>query len=552
MIPSAVLLVLLASSAEGARSEPDDVRAPRFLNDDPLEREPESQDASSVEEQDIDLEADLVVNLFARPGDPTPNARAQNVNSIDEVPDSSWFTNRIYAKPLSIEELRRGPNTIDGPAPGPWTVIKPKTSGVAPGFTIRDEKGEVWFLSFDAKEVPNAATGAIAVATRIFWALGYNQVESYLTRLQPENLIIASDAEIKTRSGKRRMEMTDVQEVLAKASPLEDGSYRVLAGRGLPGKIVGPFRYHGTRPDDPNDVVPHEHRRELRALKVFGAWTNLVDIKANNTLDTLVVENGRSVVRHYLQDVGSGFGTGALGPHQWDEGYEYLYEGDALFKRLVSGGLYLRPWQVVSYPDLPEIGRFEGEAFEPDAWRPRVPTGAFLRARDDDNFWAALRVMAFTDDMIRAVVREARYGDEAAEEWLAHVLIQRRDKIGRTYLTRINPLVEFSLDDSGVLRFENAATRAGVASDPAGGYQAAWYRFDNVTGESVPIGPVTASREGRMEAPAALPADARFLKVAVSAVEPPHASWAQPIPVYFRRTGNGWKLVGLQRLPSLP
>ena len=85
-----------------------------------------------------------------------------------------------------------------------------------------------------------------------------------------------------------------------------------MAQSGLPGRVIGGFKYFGTRPDDPNDVVPHEHRRELRALQVFGGWTNLVDMKAGNTLDTVITENGRSVVRHYLQDVGSTFGTGAL------------------------------------------------------------------------------------------------------------------------------------------------------------------------------------------------------------------------------------------------
>ena len=60
-----------------------------------------------------------------------------------------------------------------------------------------------------------------------------------------------------------------------------------MAGRGLPGKPLGGFRYYGTRPDDPNDIIDHEHRRELRALQVFGAWTNLVDMKAGNTLDML-------------------------------------------------------------------------------------------------------------------------------------------------------------------------------------------------------------------------------------------------------------------------
>ena len=96
--------------------------------------------------------------------------------------------------------------------------------------------------------------------------------------------------------------------VLDKVARNADGTYRVAAGRALPGKILGGFRYAGTRPDDPNDIVPHEHRRELRALRVFGAWTNLTDLKAGNTLDTLVTENGREVVKHYLQDVGSTFG----------------------------------------------------------------------------------------------------------------------------------------------------------------------------------------------------------------------------------------------------
>ena len=47
-----------------------------------------------------------------------------------------------------------------------------------------------------------------------------------------------------------------------------DGTYRVVAGRLLPGKILGGYQYAGTRPDDPNDLVPHQHRRELQALRV--------------------------------------------------------------------------------------------------------------------------------------------------------------------------------------------------------------------------------------------------------------------------------------------
>ena len=52
-------------------------------------------------------------------------------------------------------------------------------------------------------------------------------------------------------------------------------------------------------------------------MRVFGAWTNLTDLKAANTLDALATENGRTVVKHYLQDVGSTFGM-CNDLHEWD------------------------------------------------------------------------------------------------------------------------------------------------------------------------------------------------------------------------------------------
>ena len=57
----------------------------------------------------IDLPSDVVINMFGRPGGIALNVQAQNINTIDEVPDSSWFTNRIVARPVTLEELARGP-----------------------------------------------------------------------------------------------------------------------------------------------------------------------------------------------------------------------------------------------------------------------------------------------------------------------------------------------------------------------------------------------------------------------------------------------------------
>ena len=523
---------------------------PKFVSDDPLQREPDTQDASKVQEWDIPLLADLTMNLFTTPGDQAVNVRAGNINTIDEVPDSNWFTNRIYTRDVTIDEITKGPNTSDGPAKGKWTVIRPKSAGVSPGFTIRDEKGEVWFISFDARGNPVAATAVVPVATRLFWALGYFQVESHITSIRPEDIVIGDTAQIRAHGKRRPMRPGDVNDVFRRSQRSDDGSYRVVAGRALAGRPIGGFKYFGTRPDDPNDVVLHEHRRELRALKVFGAWANLVDMKAGNTLDLVITENGRSVVRHYLQDVGSTFGTGALGPRDGDEGHEYWYDGDLVLKRLFSVGLYIRPWQTLNYEENPEIGRFTAEAFEPEKWVPRAPVVALRHARPDDTFWAALRVMAFTDAHIQAAVKTGMYTDPEAEKLLARVLGERRDKIGKTYTAMINPLVKFVLDESGVLTFENPAVRAKYWDAPKGGYSAMWARYDNAAGQAQVIGVPTPSGQERIQGPGDLPrADGSFLKVSVSAVDPVNPAWARPVDVYFKRTGNAWKLVGVDRVP---
>ena len=522
----------------------------RFFDDDPLAREPESRDASKVKSWKNVLTYDLMVNLFATPGD-RRSIRAQNVNTIDEVPDSNWFTNRLLATTVTEAEGVRGPIVNAGPVPGAMTVTYAKPEGASPGFIVQDSAGVTWFVQFDAAKYPEAATGAAMVANRIFHLLGYWMPEYHLAEFRAELLTIGPKATTLTPSGKiRLLERDDLDKLLEKAARSPNGGYRMLASRGITGTLNG-FRYAGTRPDDPNDVVPHEHRRELRALKVFGAWTNLVDMKAGNTLDALVKDGGRNVVRHYLQDVGSTFGTGALAPREWDEGYEYLYEGDATWKRLVTVSLFQQPWQRIPYTEYRSIGRFEGDAFEPETWKPRVPTAAFLNARADDNFWAARRVMAVTDSMIRAIVGVGGYSDEAAARHLGDVLIKRRDRIGRAYLPAVNPVVDVKLTRDGALTFGNAAVEARVSPPPAGGYRARWYRFDNLTGESLAVGNVTTSRDGRMQAPPELsvPVGA-FVRVDIAAVDPPHASWSLPVRAYFRRVADDWKLVGFERLPE--
>ena len=207
--------------------------------------------------------------------------------------------------------------------------------------------------------------------------------------------------------------------------------------------------------------------------------------------------------------------------------------------------LDLAPWQKVDYVEHPEIGKFEGTEFEPEDWRPRTPVAALRHARPDDNLWAALRVMAFTNEHIAAAVKTGGYTDPAAEKLLTDILIQRRDKIGKVYTARINPLTRFAVSSSGALTFENPAVKAGYASGPKGGYEVTWSSFNNGTGESTPVGSPTTSQDERAQAPSGVSGD--FVKVSIRAIDPPHAPWSKPVDVYFRRSGGSWQLVGVER-----
>jgi hypothetical protein len=539
------LVVTILTVVGGAVS----TTSPHFYRDDPITREPESQDASAAAPSEIGQMYEMIYNLLAQPGYKPSGFRAQNINTIDEVPDSSWFTNRIGARPLPIDEVLRGPNVGAPPDPSRWVIFREKTSGAHPGVTARDAKGETWFLEFDPPYYPEAATGAVVIATKFFWALGYNQVESFLTTFDPKHVEFDPKASLRRPNGKRTpFTQDDLNEILERVARRPDGTYRVVAGRLLPGKVLGNYRYEGTRPDDPNDVVPHERRRELRALRVFGAWTNLTDLKSANTLDTLLQENGRAIVKHWLQDVGSTFGMNN-DLYEWDLSWEHFYQGGSSLKRLATFGFALSPWQTVNYTEAPSIGKFEGERFDPRTWRPQTPTTAYMELRDDDAFWAAQRVGAFRDEMIRAIVHTGEFSDAASEKALADIIIQRRDKILKTYLPAVNPIVAPRLDGSGRLTFENAAVTAGAAQPPQI-YRASWFEFDNATGNTRALS-ATSGATTTLDAPDGLPrGEGSFVAVDISAENAQYQTWRRPVRAYFRRDANEWKLVGFERLPE--
>jgi hypothetical protein len=540
---------LVIVAAVGAGSTMAGAVTPKFYIDDPLTSDPEDRDASRVIRQDID-HAYGGWQMVRGAGDHTWR-RALDVNSMDEVPDSSWFTNRLGSRPLSVVEIGRGPDHSPGPAPGRLTVIAGKSDGVTPGFQVRDSAGQRYFVKFDAPSNPEMSSAAEIISTKIVHALGYYVPENHIATARREDFLIEDGATIKGSDGKKRsFTKQDLDAVLRRAARRDDGSYRFLASVALEGVPVGPFRYDGIRRDDPNDNVLHEHRRELRGLRVFAAWLNHVDAKPGNTLDTLVHDGSRTIVRHHLLDFGSTLGSGGTGPMDWRDGHEYAFDKRATILALVSVGLYVPPWQRIRYPDLPSVGRIEAEHFQPERWKPTLPNPAFQNARPDDTFWAARLVMAFTDDAVTAVVHEARLSDPRAAAYLARVIIGRRDAIGRTWLTAVNPIIQPSVTDSGALTFRNAATEAGVAAEPAE-YRVKWATFDNTTGVTTSIGQVERCASAQCPLPSNVPADTQYLKAEISTVHPAYPAWRTPVRVFFRRDhGHTWTTVGLERLPE--
>lgn len=277
------------------------------------------------------------------------------------------------------------------------------------------------------------------------------------------------------------MVRADLEGILDNIIPQPDGRLRCVASKFLSGVPVGIFNYHGARKDDANDRVRHQHRRELRGLRVIGSWMNDADRRAANTLDMYETDSeGRRYVRHYIIDMGSAFGSNNLMPHMPKYGNEYVWDPRTITKSLLSLGFHRKPWNEPLAMPYPEIGYFENETFEAISWVPTYPNPAFQRCTGRDGYWGAKVLMAFSDDDILAMVETGEYSNPGATKELTRLLIERRDMIGRYWFGRVNPLDRFRIDRTG-LHFEDLAVKHGLTDAQGTSYQ---YRMLDAAGKA--------------------------------------------------------------------
>lgn len=509
----------------------------KFHDDDPLVAEPAPRNADKILGRKFSDYYDFFYSSFGNPArrdskSPVPKAGA--ITTLDEAIESSWWRQRHYYKPMTTEDLVRGPGNDNPPSmDGKWTVTSAKSEGITPGFTIKDSRGVLYFIKFDPKRYPEIATAPDVLVASLFHALGYNVPDNYIVEFDIDQLEIAEGTKLTDSLGKsREMTRRDVTEIMISVPRAKSGKFRAIASLGIRGQWAGPFRYWGTRKDDPNDVVPHEHRRDLRGLKVACAWVGHDDSRSINTVDFVDTENGVKFVKHYLIDFGSTLGSATDKPNSPRSGFEYLWEFKPAFVQFISLGMYVPVWARAHFPNLPSVGRFEHERFDAVEWRPEYPNPAFQNCRPDDGFWMAKQIMAITDDQIRAIVKTGQYSDPRAENWVTECLIKRKEKIGRAYFALLLPLDRFRVEN-GTLHFENLAVQHGFDKEPP--YTVAWTNFDNER---------NAHREIRGATGLQIPdSGERYIAATIHGAEP-----KKQVVVYLRGSGRNREVVGIDRL----
>ncbi len=407
---------------------------------------------------------------FARFWAVDPGGEAVNVNAWDEVPDSSWFANRIGRFGMSTAELVKGPcNTPALDPQGPWTVTRAKPNGANPGFIITDNVDRKYMIKFDGVVQGPRATAADTIGSYIYYAAGFHTPCNRIVFFNRKILSISPDAKSDNEDGEKvPMTEKDLDKIFAKAIQLPDGRYRASSSLLLKGKPIGPFRYEGTRSDDPNDVIDHDDRRELRGARLLAAWTNHFDSREQNTLDMYITVEGKGgYVKHNIIDFGDCFGSIWEPPMLGRRiGYAYYLDLGELFADFFTFGIRTRPWDKARFGATKRVfGYYNVELFVPEEWKPGYPNPAMGRMTELDGAWMARIIARFTDEHVRALVANGKIQNELIENELIRILIGRRDKILRRYLTRLSPLTEPQVRktaSTAELCLNDLAVRSGV------------------------------------------------------------------------------------------
>ena len=418
-----------------------------------------------------------------------------------------------------------------------------KSGGSTPGLVVKDARGHEYLLKSDdlGPRAPEISTAADAIVSRFYWALGFNVPCNTVEYVRAGDLRVAPHGVDKLPWGEERpLRQSDVDRVLHDATRSDDGRYRLSASRFIDGVPIGTWRTEGTRPDDPNDVIPHQDRRELRGERLLAAWTAHWDSRGPNTFDAFVKTSGsRGYVKHYFLDFSDSLG-GVPIRTPWPEprvGFATVANVPEIAEDLVTFGAVQRRWDDVKLdPRTPNLGYLDVTHFDPLRFAPQTPLVRWARADAHDLGWMARKLARIDEDRIRAAVSVGHLTRDVERERLVEILMGRRDKILRVAFARSSPLGEPSVTGD---RFclQDLAVAAGVAPASIRYTLHASARFATVGPVSGARVCVSMPRHARSAAP-------RY--VTLELVRDDHVD-RTTLRAHFYDLGTKWLLAGIER-----
>ncbi|PIQ87091.1 MAG: hypothetical protein COV74_02060 [Candidatus Omnitrophica bacterium CG11_big_fil_rev_8_21_14_0_20_45_26] len=402
--------------------------------------------------------------------------RAKDINVFDEVPDNAYFTNRHARKKLSAQALEKGYSETEGPdTKGPLTVLKAKFFDSLASLLVRDSRGDEYVLKFDPYSHLALATSSEVIASRFYYAIGYNVPQYSIVKIRTDQLVIGPNALLFDDSGfQKKLTQEKLQERFLFLPVDTEGNFRASAGKILPGTYLGTFQFKGRGKHNPGDSLKAEERRSIRALQVFASWLNDYRMSRISTLAVAFESNGKREMKYYLTDFEDTLGAVLDREKAPMFTHEYLFDYGETIKSFVSLGGYVKPWQkrwkeADEKSASPAVGYFDNRYFDPGRFKTQLPHDAFKDLTPADAFWAAKTVMSFSDDEIAAMVKAGRLSRREDEDHLTKTLAERRDLIGRYWFERACPLDDFKFSGT-LLSFTNLAVQAGF-QDQGAGYQ---------------------------------------------------------------------------------
>lgn len=367
-----------------------------------------------------------VADAYVRQGltyalDPADTQLALDVNSLDEVVLSSWWSPPDEAaRPLA--DYRQA-----GPPEPPLVLVPGHIPSDRPGSVlVKDARGIQYVVIPDPPTRPGLHSSAGVVASRLLFALGWRVPEAHAIH--------------------------------------QENGEPALAIRWPIGVDLGPTPPFRGRFDDPNDTIARKDRRTLRALPRVLAWLAKRDLDVGDLRDSYVGEGDRGYVLHWV------FGLeGALGVDALDRMLAKARDPDrpadssaARFYTLGLGAPHDVPMPVTSSVSL----GLWGPVLALDEFDPSPPFEPFRYITSADDVWIGKRLAALPRRVIEDAVRATPLED-ADRAIVTFRLEERRRAIAAWCLARGTPLdpVSVSVDPGGDVRIRlvDRAVQSGLA-----------------------------------------------------------------------------------------